>query len=48
MGNENSRLPMPRLNREGEATPQPSSFPYVRGSREARLKSHQVNYNKLS
>ena len=45
MGNENSMIPSPRPSpkAEGQTTPSTlTAFPYVRGSREARLRSHKV------
>ena len=45
MGNENSMIPSPKPSpkAEGQAVSSNSTaFPYVRGSREARLRSHKV------
>ena len=47
MGNENSMIPSPKPSpkAEGQAVSSNSTaFPYVRGSREARLRSHKVIY----
>ena len=46
MGNENSMMPSPKQSPKAEGQEQISSssaFPYVRGSREARLRSHKVS-----
>ena len=48
MGNENTTMPSPKPDRKADSPSKaesPSSltaFPYVRGSREARLRSHKV------
>lgn len=45
MGNENSMMPSPKQSPKAEGQEQISSssaFPYVRGSREARLRSHKI------
>ena len=38
MGMKGSKIPAPNLNEDS------STFPYVRGSQEARDRSHKVNY----
>ena len=38
MGSKNSKIPKPKLSNENSA----SSFPYVRGSKDARARSQQV------
>ena len=47
MGNENSRIPLPNLKADSGSNSNTSAFPYVRGSREARLRSHQVLINSF-
>ena len=46
MGNEIGMMPSPKQSPKAEGQEQISSssaFPYVRGSREARLRSHKVS-----
>ena len=38
MGSKNSKIPKPKLSNENSA----STFPYVRGSKDARARSQQV------
>ena len=43
MGGEHSKIPSPTLKKDSDATSSSTgAFPFVRGSREARLRSHQV------
>ena len=39
MGCKNSKIPKPKLSGEDSASP----FPYVRGSKDARVRSQQVS-----